>query len=716
MAAMPSIRMVFASSARLLLAEGKDRWIDGTAGRRDKRGMMRHAGLVIGLSLLLGGAAGADEGMWTFDNFPKPKVKAAYGFSASDEWLRHVMRSAVRLGGCSASFVSPEGLVATNHHCTASCVQQLSTRERDFMASGFVAAAASDEVRCPELDALQLTEIRDVTARVKEATKGLSGAKYQEARKAVQAALEKECQSGDTVQCQVVNLYHGGIYDLYRYRRFADVRLVFAPEKSMAFFGGDPDNFNFPRYDLDISFVRVYEGGKPARIEDYLRFSPRGARDGDLTFVAGHPGGTDRQLTVAQLEYQRDVALPQAVLTLAELRGLLTEFSRRSPEARRTAENSLFGVENSLKALRGEFAALRDSKVFAAKVAAEQSLRKRIKSRDEQAAFDDIARAETRMRELYKPLMIERLNGGRLFGIARTLLRASAERPLANEKRLEEYRDAALPVLQQRLFSPAPIYDDVERLMLTFALTKLREELGVDHPYVRKLLGKESPEEMAARVLKGTGLRDVATRKRLWDGGAAAVDAATGSDPLLAAVKLIDPDSRAIRKTWETEVDAVVRKNTELVARARFEVEGTKTYPDATGTLRLSYGTVKGWPENGQQVNPVTTLAGLYDRATGRPPFALPERWIAAKGQLDLNTPFNFATTHDIIGGNSGSPVISREGEFVGIIFDGNIHSLGGNFFYDPVLNRAVALEAPAVREALAKIYGARRLLEELGR
>jgi hypothetical protein len=687
--------------------------------------MLRQLGFAVASSLVLtlGGAAVAtgDEGMWTFDNFPKARLRAEHAVSVSDEWLRHVMRSAVRLRGCSASFVSPDGLVATNHHCVASCVQQLSTRERDFMASGFVAATQADEVRCPELDALQLTDIRDVTARVKGATKGLSGAQYQEARKSIQATLEKECQSGETVECQVVSLYHGGIYNLYRYRRFADVRLVFAPEKPMAFFGGDPDNFNFPRYDLDVSFARVYENGKPSRTEDYLHWSARGARDGDLTFVAGNPGGTNRQLTVAELEFQRDVALPQTVLTLAEVRGQLTQFSRQSKEARRTAETTLFGVENGLKALRGRWQALRETRVFGAKVASEQALRKRLgqargKNRELLAAFDEIGRAMTRQRELWKPLMLERGNGGRLFGMARTLVRAGAERPVPNEKRLEEFRDAAMPLLQQRLFSPAPIYDDVETLLLTFHLTKLREELGPDNPSVRKLLGKESPEELATRLIKGTTLRDVAARRKLWDGGAAAVDAAAASDPLIAAVKLIDPDARAARKTWESEVDAVVRKNTELVARARFEVEGTSTYPDATSTLRLSYGTVKGWLEGGEKVLPVTTFAGLYERATGRDPFALTPRWVAARKNLDLDTPFNVSTTNDIIGGNSGSPLINKEGELVGVIFDGNIHSLGGDFFYDPDLNRAVSVESTAIREALTKVYGAKRLSDELGK
>jgi hypothetical protein len=519
----------------------------------------------------------------------------------------------------------------------------------------------------------------------------------------------------------VVSLYHGGVYALYKYKRFQDVRLVFAPEKAIAFFGGDPDNFNFPRYDLDVSFVRVYEGGKAAASEDYLRWSPKGVKDGDLTFVAGNPGGTNRQLTVAELEYVRDVQLPDTLFMLAELRGLYTQFSRDSKEHKRIAETPLFGVENAFKALRGRWQALRDPKVFAAKAAAEKALRAKL-ARSKNAkelgpAWDQIATAQARLRQLRKPLAYEERGSAfqsKLFGFARTLVRASAELPLPNEKRLEELRDAALPLVKQRLFSNAPIYDDLEKLTLTFSLTKMREELGADHPFVKKVLGQESPEELAARLLKGTKLRDVATRKKLFEGGAAAVDAAAAGDAMLALAKLIDPDARAIRKTWETEVDAVVRKNTELVAKARFEVEGTSQYPDATGTLRLSYGRVKGFEEAGAWIEPVTSLGGAFTRATGRDPYALPARWLAAKPQLDLKVPFNVATTSDIIGGNSGSPLINREAELVGVIFDGNIHSLGGDFFYDPVLNRAISVESAAISEALAKIYGAQRVLDEL--
>jgi hypothetical protein len=690
--------------------------------------MLRALALVLSLSLGLGAASGlarADEGMWTFDNFPKAKVEAQYKFKVTDEWLHHVMRAAVRLSGCSASFVSPHGLVATNHHCVVSCLQQISTPQRDLVAAGFGTRTAADEVRCPELEATELMDITDVTARIKSATKGLDGAQYQDARKAAQAAMEKECQTSDALRCEVVSLYHGGIYALYKYKRFQDVRVVFAPEKAIAFFGGDPDNFNFPRYDLDVSFARVYENGQPATTEDYLRWSAKGVHDGDLTFVAGNPGGTNRQLTVAELEYIRDVALPETLLALAELRGLLTEFSRGTKEHRRIAETSLFGVENSYKALRGRWQALRDARVFATKVAAEKNLRgklaksKSAHSKELLAAWDRIATAQQRLRELRKPLTYEERGTAfqsRLFGFARTLVRAAAELPLPNEKRLEELRDAALPAVKQRLFSAAPIYDDLEKLTLTHSLTKMREELGADHPFVKKVLGKESPDEVAARLLRGTKLRDIPTRKKLWEGGAAAVDAAAAADPMIALARLVDPDAREVRKIWEAEVDAVVRKNTELVARARFEVEGTSQYPDATGTLRLSYGSVKGFEESGHLVPPVTTLGGAFERATGRDPFALPPRWLTAAPTLNLGTPFDVATNNDIIGGNSGSPLVSRDAELVGVIFDGNIHSLGGDFFYDPALNRAIAVESVAISEALAHIYGpeGRRVLEEL--
>ncbi len=663
--------------------------------------------------------AAADEGMWTFDAFPSDQVEPKYGFRPSQPWLDHVRLASARLaGGCSASFVSENGLVMTNHHCAHECIAQLSTAQKDLVKSGFYAKAPEDEARCPTIEVNQLVQITDVTGRVRAATKGREGAAFSKALKAEEARIEKECATSADVRCDVVELYQGGVYDLYRYRRFQDVRLVFAPEFAVAFFGGDPDNFMFPRYDLDVSFLRVYENGKPARMKDFFRWSARGADARELTFVSGNPGGTDRALTVAELDFQRSVALPDRLNRVAELRGLLTGFQLLGPEQKRISNAYLFYAENSFKALRGRYLALQDRAFFRSLVAKEEALKARIAKQPEQAktalpAFDAIAKAEDRLGEIRDAYgALEGGFSGELFRRARALARGGVERQKPNEDRLKEFRDSNLPALTQDLFSAAPIYPDFERLLLGFSLTKIRERLGPDHPAVKKLLGKESPAEVAERVVNGTRLRDVAVRKQLWDGGEKAV--AASSDPLVALARIIDPDARAARKVYEDEVESVVKKSHERIAEARFAAQGRSTYPDATFTLRLSYGAVEGWKEGDHLVAPFTTVAGLYERATGQDPFALPETWIAAKGKLDPQTRFNFVTTNDIIGGNSGSPVVNKNAEIVGLVFDGNIHSLGGDYGFDPALNRAVAVTSSAIIEALTKVYRADRVVEEL--
>ena len=665
--------------------------------------------------------ARADEGMWTFDAFPKEKVEQKYGFRPDDRWLDHVRLSSVRLSnGCSGSFVSASGLILTNHHCAHSCIEQLSTARRDHVRDGFHARRAAEERRCPGMAVDQLLSIRDVTQRMNRATAGLEGQRFFDAQRAEIAAIERECQTSPTVRCEVVTLYHGGVYDLYEYRRFDDVRLVFAPEMAIASFGGDPDNFMFPRYDLDVSFLRAYDGGRPARLDHWLRWSRSGPRDGDLTFTSGNPGTTDRLLTVAELEYLRDVALPDRLLDLAELRGVLTEFGRRGPEQRRISEPKLASVENSFKALRGEEDALRDARFFAAKVAAENDLRARLAKDPEQArrylpAFDAIARAQETLKEIHEPLRwIERGGGfsGRLFEIARALVRGAAERQKPDGQRLRELRESALPALEQRLFAKDPIHDQVEILLLGHSLAKLREHLGPDDPFVRKVLGKRSPQEYATELVNGSRLRSLGLRRALWSGGEAAV--AASRDPMIELARRIDADGRAIRGRYEEQVEAVVRQNGELVARARFAAEGTSRYPDATFTPRLSYGQVKGYEENGHAVRPFTDLGGAFERATGRDPYALPPSWLRAQARLDPKIPFDFCTTNDIVGGNSGSPVIGRDGALVGVAFDGNIHSLGGAFGFDEAVNRAVAVDSAAIVEALDEIYGASRLLQEL--
>ncbi|HET8539437.1 MAG TPA: S46 family peptidase [Anaeromyxobacter sp.] len=671
------------------------------------------------LTVLAPLGAAADEGMWTFDAFPSEKVQRAYGFSPTPAWLENVRLSSVRLArGCSGSFVSEQGLVLTNHHCAHSCIEQLSRAGKDFVKDGFYAKAAGDEPRCPDVEVNQLVGIADVTARIRAATKGLERDAYEKALRGEMAKVEKECQTSDALRCDVVSLYQGGLYHLYTYRRFQDVRLVFAPELAIAFFGGDPDNFNFPRYDLDVAFLRVYEGGKPARMKNWFRWSAHGAAPGEVTFVTGHPGGTSRTLTVAQLEYQRDVALPSRLLQLAELRGLVTGFQMLGAEQKRISTARLFYVENSYKALRGRLEALQDPEFFRSKVTAETALRAEVAKDPEKArtvlpAYEAIEKAQRRLRELRKELnALENGFDGDLFRIARTLVRGAEERPRPNPERLREFRESNLPVITQQLFSEAPIYPEFERLLLGHALTKIREQLGADHPAVKKLLGKESPQEVADRVVNGTKLADVATRRKLWDGGAQALGGI--QDPLVALAKLVDPDARAVRKTWEEEVDAVVKKSHEAIAEARFAVQGRTAYPDATFTLRLSYGQVKGWKEGTLEVQPYTTVGGAFERATGRDPFALPESWLSARPRLELGTRFNFATTNDIIGGNSGSPVVNRNAEIVGLIFDGNIHSLGGDYGFDESVNRAVAVHSDAILEALAKIYGAQRIADEL--
>ncbi len=661
----------------------------------------------------------ADEGMWTFDAFPAEKVQRAYGFAPTQAWLDHVRLASARLAlGCSGSFVSGQGLVVTNHHCAHGCIEQLSAAGKDLVKDGFFARQAADEPRCPGLEVDQLVAIEDVTARIRGATRGLEGEAYQRALRGEVARVESACQTSAALRCDVVALYQGGLYHLYRYRRFEDVRLVFAPELAIAFFGGDPDNFNFPRYDLDVAFLRVYEGGEPAHTRDWFRWSAAGAQEGELTFVTGHPGGTDRALTVAQLRYQRDVSLPDRLVKLAETRGLLTGFQLLGEEQRRISTERLFSIENAFKALKGELGALQDPGFFEAKVAAERALQAELAKDAERgarvrSAYAAIEQAQRRLRELHRELAaLEHPGGGELVALARTLLRAAEERPKPNDVRLREYRDSNLPALAQQVLSDAPIHPELERLLLGHALSKLREDLGPDHPAVRRVLGKASPDEVAARAVSGTRLRDPAVRRRLWEGGKAAVDAA--DDAMIALARTMDPDARTVRKTYEDEIESVVRRAHEVIADARFAVQGRSTYPDATFTLRLTYGQVKGWREGTREIAPFTTFAGAFERDTGREPFALPRSWLEARDRLDLRTRFDFTTTNDIVGGNSGSPVVNARAELVGVAFDGNIHSLGGEYGFDPETNRAVAVHSGAILEALDKVYGARRLLEEL--
>lgn len=663
----------------------------------------------------------ADEGMWTLNEFPVATVASKYKFKATAPWLEQVRLASARLaGGCSASFVSTNGLVMTNHHCVHSCIEQISKSGTDRVANGFYAKTAKDEVKCPEIEVNKLLEIKDVTAKIQTATKALKGKVYNDRLKAEMSKMEKECSGGsDATRCDVVTLYHGGKYNLYKYQRYQDVRLAFAPELSIAFFGGDPDNFNFPRYDLDVAFLRVYDQDKPLQTKDYFRWSPDGAKEGELTFVTGHPGRTSRLMTIAELEFLRDVKLPKDLLYASELRGLLTEFQNRGKEQKRISGGKLFGVENWLKAMKGRHQALTDKQFFSQKVAAQNALIRKVNANDGLKsqygmAWAEIAKAQEALKKIYQPLVSIENNtfGSKLFEHAKNVVRAAAELPKANEVRFREFADSNLPRLKQNLFSEAPIYNEFEVAMLTFHLKKLRENLTADHPFVKKVLGKTSPERLAEELVENTRLKDVKVRKTLFEGGQKAID--ESKDPMVQLALLIDPDAREIRKKYEDEIESKFKQNGERVAKALFATSGGNIYPDATFTLRASYGSVKGWDEKGAQVAPFTTITGAYERHTGSDPFALPQTWLKAQDKVKMGTRLNFVTTNDIIGGNSGSPVINQKAEIVGLVFDGNIHSLGGEYGFDPRLNRTVAVHSSAIMEALVKIYGADRIANDL--
>jgi hypothetical protein len=679
--------------------------------------------LPVVLSLIPALAHGA-EGMWTFDNFPAARVRQELAVEVTPAWLDRVRLATARLeGGCSGSFVSADGLVLTNHHCITGCLRELSTADQDLSANGYLARRREDERRCSSEQVSVLTRIEDVTGKVRAAVGATAGADASRRRKAALTNLEQACERAyparDPRACEAVTLYGGGQYFLYHYRRYDDVRLVLAPEYAVAFFGGDPDNFQFPRYNLDFALLRVYANGRPARTPQFHRVRAGGAAAGEAVFVPGHPGQTDRLRTVAELEFLRSVAEPRWLLRAAELRGRYARFADESPENARIVNEPRFYLENALKARRYGLEALLDPALLAARQRDEDALRAAIATRPELSgagrAYADIDRALASQRTLFDPYtFVERGAGfgGELMAYARTLVRGAAERQRPNAERLREFTDAALPKRRQALLAATPIYPDLEVLRLQFGFEKLQEHLGPDDPLVRRLFADESPAALAARLVAGSQLADPKVREALWDGGPDAVAAST--DPLMVLARAMEPDARRIRQRYEDEVESVLDAAGEEIAAARFAILGTGTYPDATFTLRLAWGTVAGWREGDADVPPFTMLGGLFTRATGTPPFALPARWLAARDRLDASTPLNFSSTVDIIGGNSGSAVIDAAGRLVGLIFDGNIHSLGGDYWFDAGKNRAVAVHPAAILEAMEQVMDAKSLVREL--
>jgi V8-like Glu-specific endopeptidase len=662
----------------------------------------------------------AEEGMWTFDNFPSNQVKQTYGVDVTPAWLDHVRLSTIRLTNCTASFVSPEGLILTNHHCVESCLAELSSKSVSRVELGFAVPNRSAEQRCFAQFADVLVGTENVTDAVARAISGLNDTAANKARKRTLTTLEQICEQASSrsasgkLRCQAVTLYQGGQYFLYKYKHYDDVRLVFAPEADIASFGGDPDNFQFPRWSLDFSMLRAYENGKPASTPNYLQINFRGPAPNQLVFVAGHPGSTARLQTRAQLEFDRDMPLPITLIRASELRGRLIQFGKTNPVDDRIVQAPLNSLQNAIKVRRKELEALNDASLMAGKTMTEEKLRASAKFSGADP-WHEIESATARERALYLQYTFLESSAGfnsGLFRDARILLRGAEERTKRNTDRLREFTDASLPQIQRDLYANIPVYPELEVLTLSYSLERMREWLGPDHPVVRRLLSKESPDALATRLIAETKLDDTEVRKQLWQGGKAAVSASR--DPMIEFARAVDADARAIRKQYEDEVEAPIAAAAEKIAAARFIAYGTNVYPDATFTLRLNYGTVQGWVENGTPIEPFTHLDRIFERATGASPFKVPDAWIHAKEQLDMRTPFCISTTSDIVGGSSGSPLIDADGKIVGLMFDGNIHSIAGHYGFDPANNRAIAVHPAIIREALDKVYGAKALLAEL--
>jgi len=663
----------------------------------------------------------AEEGMWTFDNPPVKQLQEKYHFTPTREWLDHVRLASVRLSdGGSGSFVSPHGLLLTNHHVALAQLQKDSTPEHDYVKNGFYAATPDYEMKSQDLEVNVLISMEDVTARVQAALKNAKTTEQEfAARKAAIADIERESQQKTGLQAEVVTLYQGGEYWLYRYKKYTDVRVVFAPEEQIAFFGGDPDNFTYPRYDLDMALFRVYENGKPIESKEYLKWNPKGAADNELVFVPGNPGSTERLDTMAQLTFERDFVEPSILKILKRRLDVLRRYSEQGPEQAREAVEHSRRLENSLKAYEGRYQGLLDNHVMAKKEQEEHDFQVMVMARPDWkeaygGAWKAIAEAEKKAESRAKEQYFHGFDSD-LAEFARIIVQYVAEVKKPDGERLAGYHEAQLDSLRFELASPAPIYKAMEIARITGALEVDLEDVGKDDPFLKLVLNGKSPKEVATELVNGTKLDDPATRKKLMEGGEAAV--AASDDAMIVLARKLDPMRREFIKWREDNVVSVLQKAGEQIGKARFAVYGKTTYPDATFTLRLSYGQVKGYPMNGTNAPYKTTFYGLYDRAASfdyDDPYGLPSRYKEGRTKLDLSTPFNFVSTNDVVGGNSGSPVINRNAEVVGLIFDGNIESLVGDFVYDPEKNRSVSVHTAAMTEALRKLYDVPELLDEL--
>jgi len=684
---------------------------------------MKYFKVSIMLIIFLGSLLIADEGMWTFDNPPVKQLKAKYGFEPNQKWLDHIRLSSVRfMDGGSGSFISSDGLVLTNHHVAVGQLQKMSSEDKNYVKTGFKAEKWENEIKCPDLEVNILVGFEDVTDEVVSVVKSDKNmAENYKAKKAKMAEIENRNKEKTGLESEVVNLYHGGEYWLYQYKKYTDVRLVFAPERSAAFFGGYNDNFTYPRYDLDFALFRVYENDKPIKCKNYLKWNSDGIKKDELVFVSGHPGSTDRLYTFSQLEFQRDYRYPYVLKFIDRKLALLKEYAKRGPEQQRKAMIYQFGLLNGLKAMQGEYNGLQDTAVTDIKKGQEHKLKDLVTSdpklrKKYGSAWKEINKVIDLEKKRYDELFYRRISFSNLSNYALRIVRFVEEIEKPDKDRLEGYHKADVERIKFRLFSPAPIYKDLEEVNMVDLFQTVKKELGENDEFVKSLIGDRNPEEYAHKLFSDTRLDKVEFRKKLIEGGKEAVQKC--NDPLILLAKRIDPTMRKDRKWRKENISSKLNFASEKIAKARFEIYGKNIYPDATFSLRLSYGTVKGYEMNGTIAPCFTTLYGLYDRAIsfkGDEGYFIPEKFWQRENKLDLSTPVNFVSTCDIIGGNSGSPVVNRNGEIVGLIFDGNIESLTGRFVYDIEKSRAVAVHIGYITEALDKLYDADFILDEIG-
>ncbi|HKR09636.1 MAG TPA: S46 family peptidase [Gemmatimonadaceae bacterium] len=658
--------------------------------------------------------------MWTFDAPPFDYWRRTYGWAPDQKWLDHVRLASVRLPNCSASFVSSRGLVMTNHHCGRSCTASSSPPDSNYVVTGFSAGTLADEKKCAGLYVDQLQSIENVTSRVRAAVTGATPAQQAAQRSAVISQIQTECQQQTQLTCQVVTLYQGGIYSLYRYRRFNDLRLVMAPEESIAFFGGDPDNFTYPRYDLDLTLLRVYENGQPYQPTDYLKWSAGGAAENELVFVVGNPGSTGRLNTVAQMEYLRDIGYPATLATYKRLLAIYPILEKTDTSAARRYQNDIFGIANSQKAVTGYRAGLLDTASMATKLAFERELRARVAANPQlQAqyggAWDAIARAQTELGTFSPQLLYYGFGGNsQLLQLAAGLVRVATEAGKPDSARLTQYRGAGLENIKRQIVAPNPIDTAYERLAIAAQLRAAQSALPASDPFLRVALNGKTPEQAAADLIRGTRITDPAVRQQLVTGGLPAITAST--DPLIVFARAVDPLART-QLARATALNAIIAANSEKIGQAMFAAYGTNLPPDATFTLRISDGVVKSYPSNGTIAPYKTTFYGLYERSAAfdnKDPFQLPKRWVDRKANLDLSTPYDFVSTNDIIGGNSGSPVINKNAEVVGLVFDSNIEGVSNRFIFSTAIGRTVSVHSRAITEALRKMYDGSRIADEL--